>query len=189
MKRTIVAALFVTGLMVSPAKAIDPQTMRHRGDGFGGMMEHLMGAAPMGMMGRVSPDDAAAFLDARIAALHAGLKLSPDQEKLWPPLEAALRGIANLHISHMQSMPDEHRRMRDDPIGMLQAMADRMSEGVDALRKLSDAAGPLYATLDDAQKRRIPMLVMGMGPGGMSGPMRDMMDRWFGIPGGRDGNR
>lgn len=32
-----------------------------------------------------SDADRAAFLDARIAALHAGLKLSPEQEKLWPP--------------------------------------------------------------------------------------------------------
>ena len=31
--------------------------------------------------------DIAAFGDARIAALHAGLKLTADQEKLWPPVE------------------------------------------------------------------------------------------------------
>ena len=38
--------------------------------------------------------DIAAFGDARIAALHAGLKLTADQEKLWPPVEAALRDLA-----------------------------------------------------------------------------------------------
>src|SRR5271168_4975572 len=34
---------------------------------------------------RFSPEDRAAFLDARIAALKAGLELNADQEKNWPP--------------------------------------------------------------------------------------------------------
>jgi len=32
---------------------------------------------------RMNPEDRAAFADARIAAVHVGLKLSADQEKLW----------------------------------------------------------------------------------------------------------
>ncbi|HJZ21063.1 MAG TPA: hypothetical protein VJ226_08900, partial [Bradyrhizobium sp.] len=40
---------------------------------------------------RLSAEDRAAFADARIAAVHAGLKLTPDQEKLWPPVESAVR--------------------------------------------------------------------------------------------------
>src|SRR6201986_3101077 len=47
---------------------------------------------------RMSPEDRAAFTDARIAAVHAGLKLSPDQEKLWPPLETAVRDFAKLRM-------------------------------------------------------------------------------------------
>src|SRR6201986_84872 len=47
---------------------------------------------------RMSPEDRAAFADARIAAVHAGLKLTPDQEKLWPPLEAAVRDFAKLRF-------------------------------------------------------------------------------------------
>jgi hypothetical protein len=39
----------------------------------------------------MNPEDRAAFADARIAAVHAGLKLNADQEKLWPPVEAAVR--------------------------------------------------------------------------------------------------
>jgi len=38
--------------------------------------------------------DIAAFGDARIAALHAGLKLTAEQEQLWPPVETALRDLA-----------------------------------------------------------------------------------------------
>ena len=37
---------------------------------------------------RMNPEDRAAFVDARIAAVHAGLKLNADQEKLWPPVES-----------------------------------------------------------------------------------------------------
>lgn len=34
------------------------------------------------------------FTDGQIASIKQRLKLSPDQEKLWPPVEAALRAIA-----------------------------------------------------------------------------------------------
>jgi hypothetical protein len=47
---------------------------------FHGHMRHM----------QLSPEDRAAFTDARIAAVHAGLKLNPDQEKLWPPVETAV---------------------------------------------------------------------------------------------------
>ena len=47
---------------------------------------------------RFSPEDRAAFVDARIAAVHVGLKLTPDQEKLWPPVEGAVRDFAKLRI-------------------------------------------------------------------------------------------
>ena len=46
----------------------------------------------------MNPEDRAAFADARIAAVHAGLKLNADQEKLWPPVEAAVREFAKLRI-------------------------------------------------------------------------------------------
>jgi len=37
-----------------------------------------------------SAEDAAAFTDARIAGLKAGLKLTPEQEKNWPAVETAI---------------------------------------------------------------------------------------------------
>ena len=40
---------------------------------------------------KFSAEDFAAFTDARIAALKAGLRLTPAQEKNWPALETALR--------------------------------------------------------------------------------------------------
>ena len=41
-----------------------------------------------------SVEDRAAFTDARIAALKAGLKLTAAQEKYWPGFETALRDVA-----------------------------------------------------------------------------------------------
>ena len=43
---------------------------------------------------RPSADDIKAFTDARIAALRAGLQLTPDQETNWPPFEQAVRDLA-----------------------------------------------------------------------------------------------
>ena len=49
-------------------------------------------------------DDRAAMLDARLGGLKAGLRLTPDQEKLWGPFEAAVRDFAQTRMNHMQSM-------------------------------------------------------------------------------------
>jgi hypothetical protein len=145
------------------------------------MQGGIMGRSGMGMMGRLSAEDLNAYLDAHIAALRAGLKLSSDQERLWPPVEQAFRAMAQVHFAHMQTMAQRRDRMRDDPIGALRAMADQMGQGAEAARKLADAAAPLYASLDDGQKRRLRMLTPGLGAGRMMGFHRGgMMGRWFG---------
>ena len=43
-----------------------------------------------------------ALLDARLAGMKAGLKLTPDQEKLWGPFEAAVRDASKAHMEAMQ---------------------------------------------------------------------------------------
>ena len=110
---------------------------------------------------RMSPEDRAAFTDARIAAVHAGLKLSPDQEKLWPPLEAAVRDFAKLRIdranARMTAKPDDAQKA-DDPVARLRERADNMAASGAALKKIADAADPLYKTLDEGQKRRLKVL-------------------------------
>jgi hypothetical protein len=111
---------------------------------------------------RLSPEDRAAFADARIAAVHAGLKLSPDQEKLWPPVEAAVRDFAKLRIdranARMNAKPDDAQQKPDDPVARLRQRADNMATSAAALKKIADAADPLYKTLDDGQKRRLAIL-------------------------------
>jgi hypothetical protein len=114
----------------------------------------------MGHM-RMSPEDRAAFTDARIAAVKAGLKLTPDQEKLWPPVEAAVRDFAKLRMdranARMNAKPDDAQKP-DDPVARLRERADNMVTSAAALKKIADAADPLYKTLDDGQKRRLAIL-------------------------------
>ena len=117
----------------------------------------------MGQM-RMSPEDRAAFTDARIAAVHAGLKLNPDQEKLWPPVETAVRDFAKLRIdranARINAKPDDSQDAQkpNDPVARLRERADNMATSAAALKKIADAADPLYKTLDDGQKRRLAVL-------------------------------
>ena len=127
-----------------------------------------MGHPGMGMMGQFSPEDIEALTDARVAALHAGLKLSPDQDELWPPVEDAIRSLARQRRDQWRTWRDSQGQGGDDLPGRLRAMADRQAARAEALRKLADAAGPLYGTLDEGQKRRLPVLMRVMRPhGGM----------------------
>src|SRR5258708_40151911 len=80
---------------------------------------------------RMSPEDRGAFTDARIAAVHAGLKLNADQEKLWPPVETAVRDFAKMRIdranARMNAKPDEDQQKPDDPVARLRERADNMA--------------------------------------------------------------
>ena len=112
---------------------------------------------------RMNPEDRAAFLDARIAAVHAGLKLTADQEKLWPPVEAAVRDFAKLRIDRANARMEAEKnadaqQKPTDPVTRLRERADNMAASAAALKKIADAADPLYKTLDDNQKRRLTLL-------------------------------
>jgi hypothetical protein len=133
---------------------------------------------------RMSPEDRAAFLDARIAAVHAGLKLTADQEKLWPPVEAAVRDFAKMRIDRANArMATEKNdadtaQRPDDPVARLRARADNMAATAGGLKKIADAADPLYKMLDDNQKRRLTMLTHMEGRGfGAEGWRRHRMER------------
>jgi hypothetical protein len=138
---------------------------------------------------RLSPEDRAAFTDARIAAVHAGLKLTPDQEKLWPPVEAAVRDFAKLRLdranARMKASEDSKDAQNpDDPVARLRERADNMAASAAALKKIADAADPLYKTLDDGQKRRLKILThMGRRAGG-EGWRHRAFERGMGRDGG-----
>ncbi|HEY4846845.1 MAG TPA: Spy/CpxP family protein refolding chaperone [Methylocella sp.] len=109
-----------------------------------------------------SPADRAAFLDARIAALHAGLKLTPEQEKLWPAVETAVRAAANNAMARRQKFKDA-----PTPASLVDRLRRRGENAVargQNLEAIADAAAPLYATLSEDQKRRLPVLMHGVMP-------------------------
>ena len=55
---------------------------------------------------RLSTEDVAAFTDARIAGLKAGLKLTAEQEKNWPAVETAIRDLAKQRADRMKERAD-----------------------------------------------------------------------------------
>jgi hypothetical protein len=109
-----------------------------------------------------SPADRAAFLDAGIAALHAGLTLSPEQEKLWPAVETTLRTAANDAMARRQKFKDAPA-----PATFVDRLRRRGETAVargQNLEAIADAAAPLYATLSEDQKHRLPVLMRGLRP-------------------------
>ena len=126
---------------------------------------------------RMNPEDRAAFADARIAAVKAGLKLTPDQEKLWPAVETSVRDFAKLRIDRANARMAERKAREDasndtppNPVERLQKRADTMAATAAAMKKIAEAADPLYKTLDDGQKRRLAVLThMGHRFGGGEG--------------------
>jgi len=58
---------------------------------------------------RPSEQDVNAFTDARIAAIKAGLKLTPDQEKNWPGVEQAIRDLAKARYERRTERRGEQR--------------------------------------------------------------------------------
>ncbi len=101
-------------------------------------------------------EDITAFADARIAALHAGLKLNADQEKNWPAVESAMRERAKQRAARFAARSGTERPK--DPIERLKLRADIMEQRGGALKKFTDAIEPLYKSLDEAQKHRFVML-------------------------------
>jgi hypothetical protein len=122
---------------------------------------------------KMSPEDRAAMADAKIAAVHAGLKLSADQEKLWPPVESAVRELVKVRLDRAAARaaaaakPDD--QPKPDPVARLRRRAENMLASATALKKIADAADPLYKTLDDGQKRRLAMLTHRGRHGGGNG--------------------
>jgi hypothetical protein len=81
----------------------------------------------------------------------------------------------------------------DAPVARLRDRADNMAATAAAMRRIADAADPLYKTLDDGQKRRLAILThMGGRFGGGGWRHRGFergMDRDGGGPGIDRGGR
>jgi zinc resistance-associated protein len=166
MKKTIAAATIALTL-AGAGLALAQQSPTREGRGF-----------------RASAEDVAAFTDARVAALKAGLKLTAEQEKNWPAVETAIRDLAKARADRMKEREargenrrearregrrggDNARQDGPDAIARLRQGADAMTTRAANLKKLADASEPLYKSLDESQKHRFAMLIrMGGRQGG-----------------------
>jgi LTXXQ motif family protein len=106
---------------------------------------------------RPSVEDMRAFGEARLAGLKAGLALTAEQEKSWPAFEQAARDFTKLRIDRMSAAANT-QPSDNNPAERLNRRATAMVETGNALKKLSEATGPLYNSLDEGQKRRFAML-------------------------------
>jgi hypothetical protein len=101
-------------------------------------------------------EDRGALLDARIAGVHAGLRLTPEQEKAWPAFEQAYRDLAALR-ARRSAGPGADESL--DPVQRIQRRAEALTTHGAALKHYADALEPLYKSLDDGQKRRFGFLL------------------------------
>jgi zinc resistance-associated protein len=146
----LAVAAVLSALAMSPRVALaqDPEADRPPMDE-GGPSGH-----------RLTPEDRQAFLDARIAAIHAGLQLSSDQEKLWPAAESAIReAIAQMRQARQKVKEDAAGSDKQDPIARMRRTAERSMMVAQSLTKIADAAQPLYASLSDDQKWRLQAML------------------------------
>jgi LTXXQ motif family protein len=93
---------------------------------------------------------AEAALDAQLKEMKTSLRLNADQEKLWGPFESAVRDGAKARVLALQKEQGDSL----SPMDRLNATADRVAQGTANLKKLAEAARPLYVSLDDAQKHK-----------------------------------
>ena len=93
---------------------------------------------------------AEAALDSQLKGMKTSLRLNADQEKLWDPFESAVKDGAKERLVALQKEQGDNL----SPMDRLTAKADRIAESRANLEKIVEAAKPLYATLDDAQKHK-----------------------------------
>jgi hypothetical protein len=91
------------------------------------------------------------FNSAQLASIKERLQLSPDQEQLWPPVEAALRAIGYRYNRGAQGARKGDTRT---------AVVAPTSEEV---QRLKSAATPLIMTMREDQKREVRTLVHLLG--------------------------
>lgn len=97
-----------------------------------------------------------AQVDARTARIKADLRLTPEQEKNWPGLASALHDIGKNRADRVIAFHTERGQQKDtgDVIEYLNSHAKFLGDRSADVKKLADAAQPLYASLDEQQKKR-----------------------------------
>ena len=107
---------------------------------------------------RLNAADRNTLMDLRIDLAKAALQLTPDQEKLWPAVENAIRARAEDRKARVAKISETVGRRADqnpmevlrnrDPIAFLQRRSEALAQRSADLDKLAEAWQPLYKTLN-----------------------------------------
>jgi hypothetical protein len=104
-------------------------------------------------------------VDARAARIRADLRLTPEQENNWAGFESAMRDLGKKRSDREITLRAD-RAQQKGPVDIIEQMrrgADYMSERSADQKTLADAAQPLFASLNDQQKRRLTEELVRMG--------------------------
>jgi gamma-glutamyl phosphate reductase len=97
---------------------------------------------------------AQAAIEAQLKGMKTSLRLTADQEKLWGPFESAVKDAENARLAALQKEQGDNL----SPMDRLNATAERVAQSAASLKAIVDAAQPLYASLDEAQKHKFVTL-------------------------------
>lgn len=90
----------------------------------------------------------------RLAEVKADLKLTSEQEKSWPALEAAVKSLYKIQADQMNAMMERARSGHPsmDPFESVTLRADMMAATAQAMKDVVAAAKPLAETLNVVQR-------------------------------------
>lgn len=110
---------------------------------------------------RLSQGEFKMLTDIRVGVVRAALQLTPEQEKLWPPVEEAIRARAQARYGRLADLKDRISRWRDvDPAQLYLQRADLLADRAAGLKKLGDAWQPLFQSLTPDQKTRLRLVTV-----------------------------
>jgi hypothetical protein len=104
----------------------------------------------------LSANQIADQVDALTARIRADLRLTPEQENNWAGFESTVRDVSKTRADREVTLRAD-RAQHKGPVDAIEQMrrgAASMSELSVDQKKIADAAQPLFASLDDQQKRR-----------------------------------
>src|SRR5271156_37118 len=103
---------------------------------------------------------AEAALEAQLKGMKTSLRLTNDQEKDWAPFESAVKDGEKARVLALQKEQGNNL----SPMDRLNAKAERLARDEANLKKIVEAAKPLYASLSDAQKHKFITLGRMLAP-------------------------
>ena len=117
---------------------------------------------------RLNATDRNTLTDMRVDLVKAALQLTPEQEKYWPAVEAAIRAGAEDRKARIAKIQETVGRRADesrievmrnrDPIAFLQRRSQALAQRSADLDKFAEAWQPLYNTLSQEQRQRMAAL-------------------------------